>query len=124
MFAGTKWRTAGEAIAVIWGSFNVPATPASPPPHFAKRRRRRRSCRDEAKPNVNDEQPAIDLHRVTVQRGARNILRDITWRVPAGTCAAILGPNGSGKSTLARVILGQIWPTSGSVTVLGQRFGE
>jgi iron complex transport system ATP-binding protein len=68
--------------------------------------------------------PAIDLHRVTVKRGERKILRDITWRVPAGACAAILGPNGSGKSTLARVIMGQMWPASGDVAVLGERFGE
>jgi iron complex transport system ATP-binding protein len=71
-----------------------------------------------------EQPPAIDLHRVTVKRGGRNILRDITWRVPAGACAAILGPNGSGKSTLARVIMGQMWPASGDVAVLGERFGE
>jgi iron complex transport system ATP-binding protein len=75
---------------------------------------------------MEDEQPAaaIDVRRVTVQRGTRKILRDITWHVPAGACAAILGPNGSGKSPLARVIMGQMWPTRGQVTVLGQRFGE
>lgn len=70
------------------------------------------------------EQPALELKRVTVQRGKRKILRDIRWTVPTGACAAILGPNGSGKSTLARIIMGQIWPTSGSVSVLGQKFGE
>jgi iron complex transport system ATP-binding protein len=75
---------------------------------------------------MKQRQPAaaIDLERVTVLRGERKILRNITWRVPAGACAAILGPNGSGKSTLARVIMGQMWPTTGDVRVLGQRFGE
>jgi iron complex transport system ATP-binding protein len=77
------------------------------------------------KPKAKVQQPpAIDLRNVTVQRGDRRILRDIIWTVPAGACAAILGPNGSGKSTLARVIMGQMWPTAGQVTVLGQRFGE
>ncbi|HSV15543.1 MAG TPA: ATP-binding cassette domain-containing protein [Tepidisphaeraceae bacterium] len=61
---------------------------------------------------------------MTVTRGGRKILRDITWRVPAGACAAILGPNGSGKSTLARVIMGQMWPAAGEVAVLGERFGD
>jgi iron complex transport system ATP-binding protein len=77
------------------------------------------------KPKIKDQQPpAIDVRNVTVQRGERRILRGISWTVPAGACAAILGPNGSGKSTLARVIMGQMWPTAGEVTVLGQRFGE
>ena len=57
-------------------------------------------------------------------RSGREILRDINWTLPAGACAGILGPNGSGKSTLVRVIMGQIWPTSGSVAVLGHMFGE
>jgi iron complex transport system ATP-binding protein len=70
------------------------------------------------------EQPAIEVRGVTVQRGSRKILRDINWIVPAGACAAILGPNGSGKSTLARVMMGQMWPTSGEISVLGQKFGE
>lgn len=73
---------------------------------------------------MSDEQPAIDIRRVTVQRGVRRILRNISWRVPAGASAAILGPNGSGKSTLARLIMGQIWPSRGNVSVLGQKFGE
>jgi iron complex transport system ATP-binding protein len=77
------------------------------------------------KPKIKDQQPpAIDVRNVTVQRGDRNILRDISWTVPTGSCAAILGPNGSGKSTLARVIMGQMWPTAGKVAVLGQQFGE
>jgi iron complex transport system ATP-binding protein len=73
---------------------------------------------------MTDEQPAIELQGVTVKRGQRTILRDIRWTVLAGTCAAILGPNGSGKSTLARVIMGQMWPTTGNVRVLGEKFGE
>lgn len=67
---------------------------------------------------------AIDLQNVTVLRGNRKILRDISWQVPAGSVAAIVGPNGSGKSTLARVIMGQMWPTRGHVRVLGEPFGE
>jgi iron complex transport system ATP-binding protein len=67
---------------------------------------------------------AVELKNVSVQRGSRTILRNVTWSIPAGACAAILGPNGSGKSTLARVIIGQMWPTRGEVAVLGERFGE
>jgi iron complex transport system ATP-binding protein len=70
------------------------------------------------------DQPVIELRGVTVKRSGRAILRGISWMVPAGGCAAILGPNGSGKSTLARVIMGQMWPTAGTVRVLGEEFGQ
>ena len=61
---------------------------------------------------------------MSVCRGERTILSEISWTVPAGACAAILGPNGSGKSTLVRVIMGQMWPTRGEVSVLGKPFGQ
>jgi iron complex transport system ATP-binding protein len=67
---------------------------------------------------------AIDLRRVGVKRADRWILRDATWQVPAGACAAILGPNGSGKSTLTRILAGHLWPTEGEAVVLGEKFGE
>lgn len=67
---------------------------------------------------------AIDLQSVGVARSDRWILDNISWSVPAGSCAAILGPNGAGKSTLTKVIAGHLWPTRGEVRVLGERFGE
>src|SRR5437867_2198860 len=70
------------------------------------------------------QQPALEFRNVSLQRGGREILRNISWSVPHGTCAAILGPNGSGKSTLARILSGYMWPTSGDVFVDGQHFGE
>jgi len=79
-------------------------------------------------PKINPKQrigqPAVEVRGVSVMRGPRTILADIHWTVPTGACAAILGPNGSGKSTLVRVIMGQMWPTQGDVSVLGQVFGE
>src|SRR5947207_2371203 len=68
--------------------------------------------------------PAIDLCGVGVLRDGRWILRDVSWSVPRGACAAVLGPNGSGKSTLTRIVAGHLWPTAGEATVLGGRFGE
>jgi iron complex transport system ATP-binding protein len=67
---------------------------------------------------------AIDVHKVGVLRSARWILKDITWQIPAASCAAILGPNGSGKSTLARILGAYLWPSEGDVNVLGQHFGD
>jgi iron complex transport system ATP-binding protein len=74
--------------------------------------------------NASRKQPALELCNVSLQRAGREILRNISWCVPHGACAAILGPNGSGKSTLARILSGYMWPTSGDVFVDGQHFGE
>ena len=76
------------------------------------------------KTKVVDQTPAIELNDVHLSRGDTHILRGINWRVPQGVCAAILGPNGSGKSTLTRILACHMWPTRGSVSVLGGRFGE
>jgi iron complex transport system ATP-binding protein len=67
---------------------------------------------------------SIELHNIGVLRGRRWLLRAIDWRIPAGSCAAIIGPNGSGKSTLARILAAHLWPTEGDVCILGQRFGD
>src|SRR5436190_14442420 len=70
------------------------------------------------------QQPAFELRNVSLSRGGREILRDISWSIPRGACAAILGPNGSGKSTLARILAGYTWPTRGEVFVNSAHFGE
>jgi iron complex transport system ATP-binding protein len=70
------------------------------------------------------QRTAFEIENVGIQRGGRWILREITWRVPAGSCAAILGPNGSGKSTLTRILAGHLWPTAGRVSVMGGEFGR
>jgi iron complex transport system ATP-binding protein len=67
---------------------------------------------------------AIDLSGIGVRRGLRWILRDVSWTVTAGTCAAILGPNGSGKSTLTRILAGHLYPSAGESSILGRKFGE
>jgi len=69
-------------------------------------------------------QPAFILTNVSLHRGTRQILHDISASVPAGACCAILGPNGSGKSTLARILAAHIFPTRGDVIVLSAHFGE
>jgi ATPase subunit of ABC transporter with duplicated ATPase domains len=55
------------------------------------------------------------------QQGGRPALAEVSITVAAGEVAAIMGPSGSGKSTLLNLIAGLDRPTSGTVTVAGQR---
>ena len=46
-------------------------------------------------------------------------LNDISVSVPPGI-TGLLGPNGAGKSTFMKLMTGQLRPSQGSITVLGQ----
>jgi len=46
-------------------------------------------------------------------------LNDVTLTVPSGI-TGLLGPNGAGKSTFMKLITGQLKPSKGGITVLGE----
>ena len=66
----------------------------------------------------------IDLRDVTVRRAGRTILGPLDWQVRDGERWIVLGPNGSGKTTLLSVASMNLWPTTGTVVVLGERYGR
>jgi putative ABC transport system ATP-binding protein len=49
------------------------------------------------------------------------VLHDLDLSIEAGDFAALMGPSGSGKTTLLNLIGGLDQPTSGSITVAGQK---
>jgi ABC-type multidrug transport system fused ATPase/permease subunit len=54
---------------------------------------------------------------------AHPALVDITMDIPIPSSVAIVGPSGAGKSTMADLLLGLLQPSSGEITVFGQRPG-
>ncbi len=61
----------------------------------------------------------IEFQNVTKLYGNVIGVNDITLSLTPGAYG-LLGPNGSGKSTLLNLIIGQLKPTIGTVSVLGQ----
>jgi iron complex transport system ATP-binding protein len=73
---------------------------------------------------VTEADPVIAVRGLTVRRAGRTILGPLDWTVRAGERWVVLGPNGSGKTTLLSVVGLELWPTAGTVEVLGARYGR
>ncbi|TPG32142.1 ABC transporter ATP-binding protein [Mycolicibacterium hodleri] len=67
---------------------------------------------------------AVAVDRLTVVRGKRTALDDVTVRIARGTITGVLGPSGCGKTTLIRSIVGTQVIAGGTVTVLGRPAGS
>jgi ABC-2 type transport system ATP-binding protein len=68
-------------------------------------------------------EPAVSVEHLTVIRGKRTALDDVTVHIGTGTITGVLGPSGCGKTTLIRSIVGTQVIASGSITVLGRPAG-
>ena len=64
--------------------------------------------------------PAIELRHVTKSFGARTVLDDVSFAVPAGRSVCILGRSGTGKSVTLRHVIGLLRPDAGAVLVEGE----
>ena len=67
---------------------------------------------------------AIESDALTKQFGQQTAVNSIDLAVPQGSVFGFLGPNGSGKTTSIRMLLGLVQPTSGTVSVLGERMPD
>ena len=66
----------------------------------------------------------LEFSDVVVRRNARNIVDHLNWTVTDDERWVILGPNGAGKTTLLQMADTLLHPTSGAVTILGERLGR
>jgi ABC-type multidrug transport system ATPase subunit len=62
----------------------------------------------------------ITTEKLTKRFGRIEAVREVSLDVREGDRYGLLGPNGSGKSTLVRMLLGLVYATSGTISVLGE----
>jgi ABC-2 type transport system ATP-binding protein len=69
-----------------------------------------------------DAGAVIEVTGLTKRFGAGVLaVDDLSFQVRPGQIVGLLGPNGAGKTTTLRALLGLIRPTSGTMTILGER---
>src|SRR5438445_5803918 len=61
----------------------------------------------------------IQLQNVFKLFGERLAVEDLSLNVPSGEIYGLLGHNGAGKSTAIGMMLGQVWPTQGEISICG-----
>jgi iron complex transport system ATP-binding protein len=69
--------------------------------------------------------PAIHLYDLRfAYRGDKHVVDGVTAAAGAGRVVAMLGPNGSGKTTLLKLMLGELRPATGHVSLGGQELAR
>jgi branched-chain amino acid transport system ATP-binding protein len=58
---------------------------------------------------------SLVLNDLTVERGGRAVVKDVSLEIAEGQVTALLGPNGAGKSTLVLAVGGVLRPKKGDV---------
>lgn len=59
---------------------------------------------------TEQDEPLISLEHVSIARGERVVLDDVSLQLQAGEHLVLLGPNGCGKSTLLKVLTCELYP--------------
>src|SRR5215831_19094995 len=74
----------------------------------------------------NNTLVSVDRVEKVFHRGSEDIhvLSNLDLHVPNGDFLALMGPSGSGKSTLLNLIGGLDRPTSGTVSIAGERIDQ
>ena len=87
--------------------------------------RRERSLRRDLSGNVNmavsaaqkSGKKVIEIENITQAYDGRVLLDNVSTTILRGDRVGIIGPNGAGKSTLLKILLGELQPQAGEVTL-------
>jgi len=87
--------------------------------------RRDRAARRDAQGSItlqaaagkNSGKLVIEAEELSFAYGDRTLVRDLSLVLMRGDRVGIIGPNGAGKTTLIRLLLGELKPDSGEVTL-------
>lgn len=63
---------------------------------------------------------ALEFKDVSVEFSGRKALDQINLQIAQNHFVVVFGPNGAGKSTLLKLVIGELSPSAGSVSVFGQ----
>jgi branched-chain amino acid transport system ATP-binding protein len=64
---------------------------------------------------MSDEK--LTLSGLTIARGGRDVVRDVSLEIPPGEVTALLGPNGAGKSSMVLAVGGVLPMKAGSIKI-------
>jgi iron complex transport system ATP-binding protein len=73
---------------------------------------------------ITDPDVVVRMQGVAVRRGPSTLLTGVDWTVELDERWVVLGPNGAGKTTLLRLAGAELYPSVGTVDVLGARLGR
>lgn len=59
----------------------------------------------------------LSVHHISKSFNINTILEDVTFNLNQGDRIGLIGPNGSGKTTLLKIILGQLEPNQGVISL-------
>lgn len=66
----------------------------------------------------------IKIEHINKYFGSFKAIDDMSFELEGGKIYGIIGPNGAGKSTTMSILIGLIFPSSGSGTIKGYPLGS
>jgi len=66
----------------------------------------------------------ISCKQLNKSFGNKQVLREVSFEIQTGEIVALVGPNGAGKTTLFSILCNYLSPTSGEVTLFGEKPGS
>lgn len=86
-----------------------------------EQQRERRDKQGKVKLNMEEADRSgklvADLENVCFDYNGKPIIKDLSTRIFRGDRIGIMGPNGAGKTTLIRLLLGELEPSSGKISI-------